>query len=673
MDWERFGTDARMGVVSVPLKSIGETETSEWFQLKPQKPGDAVSGSLHLKLRFSEKDRSFTPSKLWKAVKASDIEGVESLLKDDSVDMKEKDENGESLLHMIVSLPNFSEDANNILIKLLKHSGTDVNITDNFGNTALHAFCRSYRPPGCEQPFNEYIQKGANVSAQNIHGETPLHQAVFNPSVKVLLADLLLKMNADPNIVAKNGDTPLHYAISIGRVDLVKLLIAHGASVEIAGHQGFQAIPLAKSKGLTNVEDAIRDSIEVVRWLKRNGFDKYTYTFVDQEIYLYLLPDLKDSELAKHVTDKEDRAKILFLAKDIKLLSRKETFLRKQSLFQKRAKIQKKQEKLRTQLKNAIKQEGEISWEIDTEELEFVQSLGRGAFGEVFKGFYKTGKPVAIKVLKSSNSKREMDEFVREFSVLINIQSPYVVHFYGATLKMKLCMVMELCERGSLYDVLGNNSIDINWERAFDMLEEIVKGIQTLHNHDPPILHRDLKTLNVLVTEDFHCRIADFGLSRFDTASNLGTLSRCRGTYAYIAPEVYEAKKYIKQSDVYSIGIMMWEFVQRCLKGVYSAPYSEYSFIKIEVTILLQAATKKLRPTVPENCPESLMNLIHEAWKQEKEERPDCDQLLEKLQVIRQEYLEKKDSWDSLLAVKKKSEPAEVQVNTIDEDEEDVE
>jgi serine/threonine protein kinase len=147
---------------------------------------------------------------------------------------------------------------------------------------------------------------------------------------------------------------------------------------------------------------------------------------------------------------------------------------------------------------------------------------------------------VAIKVLKTvgDNWNKEVDEFITEFSIALKVQSPHIVHFFGATTKNKLCMVMEFCEKGSLYNLLQDENVYIDWDIAFKMLEEICLGILALHNHTPSILHRDLKTLNVLVTSDLRCKLCDFGLSRFDTASSAQTLIKWRGTYDFIAPEV---------------------------------------------------------------------------------------------------------------------------------------
>jgi len=300
--------------------------------------------------------------------------------------------------------------------------------------------------------------------------------------------------------------------------------------------------------------------------------------------------------------------------------------------------------------------------------------LEQGTSGQVYKGYYRAGKQVAIKVLKPASEKQELAEFIREFSIMINIRSPYIVHFYGASVKNKLCMVMEYCERGSLYDVLQNENIWIGWDRSFSMLEEIVKGLMALHNNSPPIMHRDLKTLNVLVTKDFHCRLADFGLSRFDTVSNLATLAKCRGTYAYLAPEGMDGKtfRYTIRSDVYSIAIMMWEFVHRCITGNYMRPYSDIPNLVVEFTILVQAAKHNKRPKIPEGCPPTLAKLITDTWQKDPNQRPDSNMLLERLENIhRKEYDTNKEKWDALCAKKAPIEESEIPKNENEEDDDD--
>jgi len=209
---------------------------------------------------------------------------------------------------------------------------------------------------------------------------------------------------------------------------------------------------------------------------------------------------------------------------------------------------------------------------------------------------------------------------------------------------------MEFCSKGSLYSLLKDEGGYLDWEKSLKMLEDITVGLLALHRHSPTILHRDLKTLNVLVTDqsgpELTCKLCDFGLSRFDTTSSAQTLLKCRGTYAYIAPEVYSQKGYFIQSDVYSVSIMIWEFVNRLITGEYKRPYQE---IKMEFQILIQAhGPKVLRPEIPPTTPDCLKNLILQSWDPNYETRPTSEQLLVKLQNIKAEFLQNRSTWDAL-------------------------
>jgi ankyrin repeat protein len=74
------------------------------------------------------------------------------------------------------------------------------------------------------------------VNSQNKHGETPLHMAVFNPCIKIIMAELLLKNKGDPNIPTTSGDTCVHYCVDIGKVELIKLFIVYDANFDLIGH-----------------------------------------------------------------------------------------------------------------------------------------------------------------------------------------------------------------------------------------------------------------------------------------------------------------------------------------------------------------------------------------------------------------------------------------------------
>jgi serine/threonine protein kinase len=204
---------------------------------------------------------------------------------------------------------------------------------------------------------------------------------------------------------------------------------------------------------------------------------------------------------------------------------------------------------------------------------------------------------------------------------------------------------MEFCEKGSLFNVLKDPELPLSWDLVFSMLEETVAGIVALHSFNPPILHRDLKTLNVLVTADNKCKVCDFGLSRFDTGSNVDTLLKCRGTLAYVAYEVYQQQGFFPQSDVYSLAIVMWEVVNRCITGEYLRPYHD---IKMEFVILTQAHQRNRRPALPETVPNSLKELITICWDADYKKRPDAKVLHQQLIRIHQEYNQNKEYWSSI-------------------------
>ena len=119
-------------------------------------------------------------------------------------------------------------------------------------------------------------------------------------------------------------------------------------------------------------------------------------------------------------------------------------------------------------------------------------------------------------------------------------------------LKPELCMVFEFCDKGSLCNVLESKE-ELPWKRMLKLSIDMCKAVNTLHSWNPPIVHRDLKSLNLLVDEYWTVKVTDFGLSRFTQGnqSNITTLGKLRGTYAYSAPELYFGETYTTKADVY--------------------------------------------------------------------------------------------------------------------------
>jgi len=153
-------------------------------------------------------------------------------------------------------------------------------------------------------------------------------------------------------------------------------------------------------------------------------------------------------------------------------------------------------------------------WEIEFFNLKLLSQEGRGAFGEVYHGKL-WGTDVAIKMFKSEKvSDKVLSDLKKEIAILSRLRHPNVVLYIGACTKPpNVAIVTEWCEQGSLHDVLHNYSIHVDAQRSIEIAVGIAQGMNYLHNLDQKIIHRDLKSHNILIDKNFTVKVADFGLS----------------------------------------------------------------------------------------------------------------------------------------------------------------
>lgn len=289
-------------------------------------------------------------------------------------------------------------------------------------------------------------------------------------------------------------------------------------------------------------------------------------------------------------------------------------------------------------------------WIISSSDLLFMKQIGQGASAIVYEGLYR-GNRVAIKMINlKPNDKRPREkirqEMIEEFNIMSTFKEAHVVKFYGVCVETRLCMVLEFCEQGSLFDVLQCEDFVLGWEMMFKWIKQAVSGVKSLHSWTPPIVHRDLKSLNLLIDENNDLKVADFGLSRFVKGSSQTTLAKLRGTYAYAAPEVYFGEHYSFKSDVYSLAIILWELIAKVITGSYHRPYGEYTFICYDFQIIIQVAKNGTRPTIPKSCPTLLQELVERLWNIDADSRPDSSLLFDILVKLEENYLENKVLWD---------------------------
>lgn len=144
--------------------------------------------------------------------------------------------------------------------------------------------------------------------------------------------------------------------------------------------------------------------------------------------------------------------------------------------------------------------------------------------------------------------------------------------------------------------------------------------------------------------------MCDFGLSRTTQADNLASLGKLRGTYTYCPPEIYFGQSYTSKSDIFSLGLVLWEMVARCIYGVHNSPFSEFKdSIDFEFQVFIRTAKDELRPTIPPTCPPGIGELIFWMWQADGRKRPNSLQVLDKLSILHKEYTNNKLLWDKIL------------------------
>ena len=255
------------------------------------------------------------------------------------------------------------------------------------------------------------------------------------------------------------------------------------------------------------------------------------------------------------------------------------------------------------------------SWIVDLNDYNIIKpSIGDGISSQVYKGISKKdGSYVAIKELKANFS---LSIYQREIAVLSSLNFPTLLKFIGATEDSPLCIITEYLPKGSLFDDLHKNhqlNATMRTIAAFD----IARGIQYLHSNH--IIHRDLKSLNILIDEDLHIRICDFGYARKDNESS--HMTQNVGTIQWMAPELFNRNGfYTSKVDIFSYGILLWELVTQ------NEPYKGMEASSIPYKVL----QKNLRPPLSDDeASIEVRSLISRCWDFDPDKRPNCDEIIE--------------------------------------------
>lgn len=260
-----------------------------------------------------------------------------------------------------------------------------------------------------------------------------------------------------------------------------------------------------------------------------------------------------------------------------------------------------------------------ISWK-DLIEGEFI---GNGSYGDVYKGIWE-GYPVAIKKLQSKTLTPEAcRDFEREAEMMIKSQFDLILKLHGVCIEPgHFSMIMEYMP-SSLKRRLRDGK-DFPWSKRWKIALDMAQGLAHLHSRK--IVHRDLKSENILLNSEERAKIADFGLAKLRveiSSSTSRSTNKIVGSTRWRAPELFKRPVvYTPQSDVYSLGMLLWELASR------KAPYSETAD---EVTIggWIEKGEKE---KIPEDCPKSLAEIIRACWAS-PEKRPSAAQVAARIEA----------------------------------------
>ncbi|KAG7384720.1 hypothetical protein PHYBOEH_009333 [Phytophthora boehmeriae] len=269
-------------------------------------------------------------------------------------------------------------------------------------------------------------------------------------------------------------------------------------------------------------------------------------------------------------------------------------------------------------------------------DLNLKEILAKTPNGEVLVGEYHQTDVVVKRLAQSCLTAEGLAAFKSKVELLACLRHPNIVLFIGATFDnlSNVGLVMEYLERGDVSSLL-HSAIALSWsDPLLKIATDVAQGVSYLHNCDPPLVHRDLKSSNLLCTRTYSCKVSDFGESKRQLLPGK-LFSTIVGTPYWLAPEILREERYDTQVDCYSFGVILVELETR------REPYNDLPKDYTTIDIMMGVSRGDLRPTIPPSCSPCRRKLIMRCLDSDPRRRPKMTEILYALQhEVRQELLD---------------------------------
>ncbi|KAF8040685.1 hypothetical protein BT93_B2805 [Corymbia citriodora subsp. variegata] len=277
---------------------------------------------------------------------------------------------------------------------------------------------------------------------------------------------------------------------------------------------------------------------------------------------------------------------------------------------------------------------GDAECDISWEDLQIGERIGIGSYGEVYRAEWNGTEVAVKKFLDQDFSGEALAQFKCEVEIMLRLRHPNVVLFMGAvTRPPHFSILTEFLPRGSLYRLLHRPNPQLDERRRMRMALDVVKGMSYLHTSHPTIVHRDLKSPNLLVDKNWAVKVCDFGLSRMKHHTFLSSKSTA-GTPEWMAPEVLRNEPANEKCDVYSFGVILWEL------ATLSIPWKGLNSMQVVGAVGFQ----NRRLEIPEEVDPAVAHIIQDCWQTEPHLRPSFTQLMHRLKRLQRLVVDRKNS-----------------------------